>query len=101
MFDTINKFDIAVYVPLYETSPLLGSSGRTSLLWNISAAVPHSVVACHEAKGGNHPLTSDFLGVFFVFTILITLCIKNHERVNSVTFLAFSKVYDTLLCKTL
>ena len=33
----------------------------------------------------------------FVFTIVIARCIQNHEIVNSVTFLAFSKVYDALL----
>ena len=101
MFDTFDKFNTAVHIPLYEMSPLLGSSGRTSLLWNISAADSHSVLACCGAKGGNHPLTLDFLGVCLVFTILITLCIRNPERVNSVTFLAFLKVYDALLRKTL
>ena len=98
MFD---KFDICIYLqylPLYETSPVLRSSGSTNLLWNVSPAVPHSVLRWCGAKGGNHPLTSDFLGICFVFTIVIASCIQN--RVNSVTFPAFSKVYDTLLCKT-
>ena len=89
------------YVPLYEMSSLLGSSGSTILLWKVSAAVPHSVLTQHWAKGGNGPVTSDFLGIFLVLTIFISHCIQNHEIVNFVTFLAFSRVYEALLCKNL
>ena len=69
MFDV---FDINIVLPLYNTSPCHTFIGSVNLLWNVSAAVPHSSpLFCHQGgKGGSFPLVSDLRGVVLVFTMM-------------------------------
>ena len=71
-FRKYDMFNITIVVPLYDTSPRHTSIGRVNLLWNVSAAIPHSSFGfCHwGAKGGSIPLASDLWGVVFVFTMI-------------------------------
>ena len=59
-------------LPLYDTSPLVGSCGNRNRWWKVSAAVPHPSCLCLGAKGGSFPAASLRLGVFLVFTMLTT-----------------------------
>ena len=79
-----------LYIYLYMKCPLFsGRMGGQAFYGTSLLQSPILFLYVVGLKGVIAPLTSDFHSVCLVFTILITLCIKNHERVNSVTFLTF------------